>query len=172
MYTVSTVCVCASVHPCIHLSSISHQLNSKSISFLYKYAVIMIHIFFSFHSHFICAIWRFLGLWVELELELQLPAYTTATATAMPYPSCICDLYHSLWQCWIFNPLREAREQNHVITDTMSVLNLLSHNKNSWFIILVQSHFLYLRAVPFKVVVAIVWRGGNFPLLTISSSCG
>ena len=40
--------------------------------------------------------------------ELQLLAYATATATADP--SCICDLYHSLRQCWILNPLSEARD--------------------------------------------------------------
>ena len=28
-----------------------------------------------------------------VQLELQLLAY--ARATAMPYPSCVCDLYHS-----------------------------------------------------------------------------
>ena len=39
--------------------------------------------------------------------ELQLPAYTTATAT--PDLSCVCDLHHSSRQCWILNPLSEAR---------------------------------------------------------------
>ena len=53
---------------------------------------------------------------VGVELELQLPAY--ATATAMPDPSCIYDLHHSSWQCWIFNPLIEARDRTHVLTDT------------------------------------------------------
>ena len=42
-----------------------------------------------------------------VELELQLPAY--ATTTAMPDPSYICDLQCSSWQCWILNPLSEAR---------------------------------------------------------------
>ena len=41
--------------------------------------------------------------------ELQLLAYTTATA--VPDLSCICDLHHSSWQCWILNPLSEARDQ-------------------------------------------------------------
>ena len=34
-----------------------------------------------------------------VELELQLLAYATATATWDL--SCVCDLYHSSWQCWI-----------------------------------------------------------------------
>ena len=48
-------------------------------------------------------------------------AYTTATAT--PDLSCICDLYCSLWQGQIFNPLSEARGQTHVLMDTSQVLN-------------------------------------------------
>ena len=43
-----------------------------------------------------------------VELELQLPAYATATAT--PDLSCVCNLHHSLWQCWILNPLSKARD--------------------------------------------------------------
>ena len=41
--------------------------------------------------------------------ELQLPAYTTATATQEP--SCVCNLYYSLQQHRILNPVREARDQ-------------------------------------------------------------
>ena len=44
-----------------------------------------------------------------VELELKLPAYTTATATKDP--RCICDLHCSSWQCWLLNPLSEARDQ-------------------------------------------------------------
>ena len=45
---------------------------------------------------------------VGVKLELQLPAYATATATQDP--NHICDLYHSSWQCWILNPLIEAKD--------------------------------------------------------------
>ena len=41
-----------------------------------------------------------------VEWELQLLAYATATRD----PSCICDLHHSSQQCWILNPLSEARD--------------------------------------------------------------
>ena len=44
-----------------------------------------------------------------VQSELQLPAYTIATATWEP--SRIRDLYHRSWQCWILNPLSEARDQ-------------------------------------------------------------
>ena len=50
--------------------------------------------------------------------ELQLPAYTPAMA--MQDLSCIFDLYRSLWQCRILNPLIEARDQTHILTDAMS----------------------------------------------------
>ena len=45
----------------------------------------------------------------------------TATATAMPYPSCICDLYHSSRQCRILNPLSEAKDRTCVLIDTNQI---------------------------------------------------
>ena len=62
-------------------------------------------------------------------LELQVQAYATATAT--PDPSCLWDLHHSLQQCQIFNPLREAKDRIPILMDTSQVLNPLSHNGNS-----------------------------------------
>ena len=44
-----------------------------------------------------------------VQSELQLPAYTIAPAT--PDLSCVCDLHHDSWQCQIFNPLSEVRDQ-------------------------------------------------------------
>ena len=66
------------------------------------------------------------GLMVKLEPQLQ--AYTTNMAT--PDSSPICDLHHSLWQSLI-----KASNWTHILTDTMSGLNLLSHNRNSWTLI-------------------------------------
>ena len=57
---------------------------------------------------------------LEVKLELQLLGCTTATA--IPDPSCICNLHHSLQQCQILNPLSEARDQIHNLTDTTGFL--------------------------------------------------
>ena len=64
-----------------------------------------------------------------VELELQLPTYVTDTA--MLDQSHICNLRHNLWQCWILNPLSEARDPTRIFMDTSWVCNLLSHNGNS-----------------------------------------
>ena len=79
-----------------------------------------ISFFFLFFSSFF-----FFFKWPHMEVpglggesKLQLPAYTTATAT--PDPSHICDPRHSLRQHWILNPLTEARDRTHILTDTMS----------------------------------------------------
>ena len=74
-----------------------------------------------------CIIFVFLGphLWhmevprLGVASELWPPANTTATAT--PDPSHICDLYHHSWQRQILNPLREARDQTHILMDTSPV---------------------------------------------------
>ena len=54
-----------------------------------------------------------------VELELQLLAYTTATGTWDP--SHLCELYYSSQQCWIPDPLNEARDLTHIFMDTSRV---------------------------------------------------
>ena len=54
-----------------------------------------------------------------VKLELQLLAYAAATVTATPDLSFACDLHHILWQHWILSPLREARNQTRILTETM-----------------------------------------------------
>ena len=53
-----------------------------------------------------------------VKLELQLQAYTTAMATL--HLICICELHNSLQQCWILNIVSKARDQTHILMDTMS----------------------------------------------------
>ena len=50
-----------------------------------------------------------------VQLELQLLAYTSATATWNL--SHVCDLHHSSQKHQILNPLRETRDQTHVLMD-------------------------------------------------------
>ena len=54
-----------------------------------------------------------------VKLELQLLPYATATA-AWDW-SCICDLYYSLEQTWILNPLSEARDRTRILVDISCV---------------------------------------------------
>ena len=68
---------------------------------------------------------------LSVKSELWLPAYTTATAT--PDLSCICNLYHSLWQHHIFNLLSEARDWTCICTDTVVGSQ---HNEPQWEILL------------------------------------
>ena len=52
--------------------------------------------------------------------QIRAAAATYATATATLDLSHVCDLCHSLWQCQILNPLREARDRTCIFMDTMS----------------------------------------------------
>ena len=73
--------------------------------------------------------------WIRAAVE------TYATATAMPDLSCICGLCHSFWQCWILNPLSEARDQTWPSRTLCRVLNPLSHNRNSVKVFCVENEF-------------------------------
>ena len=42
-----------------------------------------------------------------------------ATATAALDLSHTCDLHHSLQQHWVLNPLSEAGDRTHILTDIM-----------------------------------------------------
>ena len=63
--------------------------------------------------------------------QIRAAVQTYPTATATLDPSSIFDLRCSLWQYWIFNPLNEAGDQTHILTDTSWILNPLSHKGNS-----------------------------------------
>ena len=56
---------------------------------------------------------------LRVESEIQLLAYTIATATWDLRH--ICDLCHSSQQCWILNPLNEARDQTLILMDPSRV---------------------------------------------------
>ena len=97
------------------------------------------------------------------ELELQLLVYTTATA--MSDPSCICYPRYSFWQCWISNPLSEARGETSFSHILCQVLNPLSHNGNSNQVGYdFSSFFLYF--ICHSYVVQIGGKKGGFELCT------
>ena len=74
--------------------------------------------FFFFFFFFFCFFW--LHPW-HMEVpraggKWELATYTTATA--MQDPRHIFGLHQSSRQCWILNPLSEARDGTHVLKDT------------------------------------------------------
>ena len=54
-------------------------------------------------------------------LGVESGLWLLVTATATPDLSCVCNLHHSSWQCWILNPLSEARNQTLVLMVTSQV---------------------------------------------------
>ena len=56
---------------------------------------------------------------IGAEMELQLLAYTTDLATRDL--SCVCNLHHSSWQCWIFNPLSDVRDKTSILMDNSQI---------------------------------------------------
>ena len=86
---------------------------------------------------------------IAVVLEQQLLAYTTAMTT--PDLSRICDLHHSLKQCWILNPLNRARDQICILMDTSQPL---SHSGNSYT---VSSFLLLCFCIPSLFWLEIVW---------------
>ena len=73
----------------------------------------MLSVFFSsFYVH-ICSIWKFPG-----QGQIGAAAVAYVTDLAILDLSHICDLHCSLWQCRILNPLNEARDGTHILTET------------------------------------------------------
>ena len=98
-----------------------------------------------------------------VESELQLQAYATHTAT--PDLSCICDLHHSSWQCWIFNPLSRARDQILVLMYTSQVhyhwATMGTHLLTSYleiFISIFKSNFPLKLFLCVKCVILTKWK--------------
>ena len=56
----------------------------------------------------------------ELGVEWELQLLASATAIATWDLNRICDLGHSLQQCWMLNLLSRARGWTHILTDTVS----------------------------------------------------
>ena len=86
-------------------SNFREQKNhlGKLILFIIIIIIIIIILFLGLH------LWHMEAPRLRVPSELPLPPLATAPATQDP--SCICGLHHSSQQCWIPDPLSEARNQ-------------------------------------------------------------
>ena len=93
------------------------------------------------------------------QIGAHLPTCTTTTAT--PDLSPICDLHHSLQQCWMLYCLSKARYRTCILVNTSQVLNLLSHNRkpapplslnmlSQMAFVTILPYYVYLYAVAFS----------------------
>ena len=67
-----------------------------------------------------CGVWSFPGLGSNWNCS-RWSHWSDVTATATWDLSRVCDLHHSLCQCWILNPLSEARHQTCVLMDASQI---------------------------------------------------
>ena len=92
------------------------QLHIYMYIYTHTFFFILLLSFFYFLFLFFCFLWPYLKHMEVprqgVKLELQLPA------TAMPDLSLVCNLHHSLQQCWIPDPLSEVRAQTHILMDS------------------------------------------------------
>ena len=121
---------------CYHLLTASHprQFPTFAPPLLYTAA----------HRSFFFFFFFFLGpQWRHMEIPGCMGQIGAAAASLShshshtgSEPSHIFNLHSSLWQCWILNPLSEARDQTCNLMDTSRVLNLQSHNRKSPVVLL------------------------------------
>ena len=72
-----------------------------------------------------------------VEMALQLPADTTAMVTWDLSHS--CDQHSSSRQRWILQPLSEARDGMHILTDSSQLGNLLSRERTPGWVLFDES---------------------------------
>ena len=90
----------------------------KNYSLFTCYSQMILNIYIHIHN-----LRLHLGHWNVLDRgQIVAAAATYATAMATLDLSCICDLCHSLWQCWILKPLSEARDWTCILTDNIGSL--------------------------------------------------
>ena len=93
-------------------------------------------LFFNFLSFFChmapVALWKFPGKGLNQSCSYGL--YHSHSNTGFKthlWPTSQPQQHHSLQQCWILNPLSEARDQTLIFMDTSLVLNPLNHKGNA-----------------------------------------
>ena len=124
-------------------------LNFCLITFSVSLVVIGLYVFFFlkiFLFLFRDAPLAYGSSWDRGQIGIVAEAYATGTAT--PYLSYICDLWCSLWQHWILNPMSEARVWAWILMCTSWVLNQLSHSRNSYsYILFIPDSFLVVLGI-------------------------
>ena len=103
------MCVC--IYICIYI-------YIQRTIFCIQYNSIFLFLFIIYFLFLLPYLWHIEVSQLGVKSEIQMQAYATATVTLDP--SHICDLGCSLWQRRILNPQRKARNQTHILTDTMS----------------------------------------------------
>ena len=128
------------VHPCCH------RWQDFILIMAEQYPIVYIcNILFIFFFLFMATRGAYGNSQARGQIELKLPTYTTATATQDP--SFICNLRHSLRQCWILDPQTEAKDQTHILW--LSLIPL-SHSGNSYTTFSFSSHpLMVLRLFPY-----------------------
>ena len=101
-----------------------------------------------------------------VELELQLPAYPTTTETQDP--SRIFNLHHSSRQCWIPDPLTEARDQTLILMDTSRTLFCCATTGTPYFFFL---NVVFLKfGSTWAICILADTTAGPLPSVTIQAS--
>ena len=105
-------------HTCMYVFTPMHvsYAHTSIYTYLFLYANFILFICFFFLGAHLCQV-EVPSLAVKL--KIQSPAYTTATARRDL--SRVCNRHHSSWQCWILNPLTEARGQTCILRDASQI---------------------------------------------------
>ena len=104
----------ANIPSALNLPRACQTSRDYSCGQIFKLSNFFCFLFLSFQDH-THGIWKILGQGSNQSYSHQ----------PIPQPqldlSCVCDLHHRSWQCWIVNPLSEARDQTRILMDTSQV---------------------------------------------------
>ena len=94
-----------------HSRTVDRELPRAEMSYSGFVVVIVVVVILQPHLH----MWRFLG---RGGIGAAAASLCHSHSNARSKPN--LNLHHSLQQCWLLNPLTEARDQTFILTETMS----------------------------------------------------